>query len=371
MRILFLSKSYPPTLGGIENQNFELAQALKKQTRITVIANTRGKKFLPFFLLYAFFRSIPLLRKHDVILLGDGVLAPLGVVLSIFAPSKIYASIIHGLDITFSQKKSLLGLIYKMINIPSLCVLDHIIAVGNQTITEAVKAGIPRKICTFVPNGIDPHHVSVGRTRKDLEKLLERKLENTFVILRVGRFVEHKGVEWFLRNVLPYLPDDVIFVGAGGLVQSKKAGDGNFFPQCKKTIQELKLQTRVHLLTDLAWKDMQTLYNTADIVVSPNIRIPGSMEGFGINAIEAGACARPVVASDLDGLKDAIVEGENGTLIEPENAEIWIKTLRELLDDKEKRDALGKSAQSYVLKHFTREKMAQRYLKILSKKRKV
>lgn len=51
---------------------------------------------------------------------------------------------------------------------------------------------------------------------------------------------------------------------------------------------------------------MQTLYNTADIVVSPNIRIPGSMEGFGINAIEAGACSRAVIASDLDGLKDAV-----------------------------------------------------------------
>ncbi|QQS61499.1 MAG: glycosyltransferase family 4 protein [Candidatus Moraniibacteriota bacterium] len=370
MRILFLSKSYPPTIGGIENQNFELAEALKKHVSVTVIANTRGKKFLPFFLPYAFIKSLFLLRKHDVILLGDGVLAPLGLALSVFSPSKTYASVIHGLDITFAKKKSILGILYRFINIPSLSLLDHILAVGNETIQEAVSAGIPRKICTFIPNGINPSTVIAKRTRKDLEKLLERKLENTFVILRVGRFVEHKGVEWFIRNILPYLPEDVIFIAAGGLVKSKNAGDANFFPECKKTVQELKLQTKVHFFTNIPWKDMQTLYNTADIVVSPNIRIPGSMEGFGINAIEAGACSRAVIASDLDGLKDAVHNEKNGILLEPANKELWIKTLRELLDNKERRELLGKNAHDYVLKNFTREIMAEKYLKILRTKRK-
>lgn len=61
---------------------------------------------------------------------------------------------------------------------------------------------------------------------------------------------------------------------------------------------------------------------------------------------------------------------KNGILLEPANKELWIKTLRELLDNKERRELLGKNAHDYVLKNFTREIMAEKYLKILRTKRK-
>ena len=367
MNILFLSKSHPPTIGGIEKQNYELAQALGKITSLTVIANTRGKKFLPFFLPYALFKGLSQLKNNDVILIGDGVLAPIAFILSVFAPQKIYVSIIHGLDITFAQKKSLFGRIYRLFNIPSLKTMDKLIAVGNETIARAIEAGIPKDRCVFIPNGIDEKNVVAKRSRKDLENLLERKLEGKYILLRVGRYVEHKGVEWFIRNVMPLMGDDVIFVSAGGVVTSQKAGDANFFPRCKQTVEELCLHNRVHLLTNLPWENMKTLLNTADIVVSPNIRIAGSMEGFGINAIEAGICKKPVIASNLDGLKDAIRDGVSGILVEPENAQAFTKTIFELLDDKERRVSLGESASSYILKNFTWEIIARRYLEEIEK----
>ncbi len=367
MNILFLSKSHPPTIGGIEKQNYELAQALGKITSLTVIANTRGKKFLPFFLPYALFKGLAQLKNNDVILIGDGVLAPIAFIFSVFAPQKIYVSIIHGLDITFAQKKSLFGRIYRLFNIPSLKTMDKLIAVGNETIARAIEAGIPKDRCVFIPNGIDEKNVVAKRSRKDLENLLERKLEGKYILLRVGRYVEHKGVEWFIRNVMPLMGDDVIFVSAGGVVTSQKAGDANFFPRCKQTVEELCLHNRVHLLTNLPWENMKTLLNTADIVVSPNIRIAGSMEGFGINAIEAGICKKPVIASNLDGLKDAIRDGVSGILVEPENAQAFTKTIFELLDDKERRVSLGESASSYILKNFTWEIIARRYLEEIEK----
>jgi len=368
MRILFLSKSYPPTLGGIEKQNYELAQALGKITPTTIIANTRGKKFLPLFLPYVFFKALFQLKKHDVILVGDGVLAPIAFALSIFTPNKTYASVIHGLDITFAQKETLFGKIYRHVNIPSLKNLDILISVGNETIERAVEAGIPREKCIFIPNGIEADHVVAQRSRNDLQSLLERDLEGRFVILRVGRYVEHKGVEWFLQNVMTLLPENVIFVGAGGVVSSKKAGDANFFPRCQKAVQKNNLKDRAHLLTNLPWKDMQTLLNTADLVVSPNIPVQGSMEGFGLNAIEAGACSRVVLASNLEGLKDAIKDQENGILVEPENPQAWAEKIQVFLEDENARVQLGKDAHDYVLKHFTWDRIAQEYLQALKEK---
>jgi glycosyltransferase involved in cell wall biosynthesis len=369
MKILFISRAYPPIIGGIEDQNFGLSEALRRHADTTVIANTRGKKFLFFFLPYAFFRALFLLHRHDVVLLGDGVLAPLGFVLALFSPKKTIACVVHGLDITFILKKNFLAKIYRFINIPALKNLDLLITVGNQTITEALRVGISKKKCVFIPNGIDPERLTSQAKRSDLDTLLGCKTKNKKVILRVGRYVEHKGVEWFLRNVLPLLPEDILFVAAGGVVSSKKTGDSNFFPRCEKTIKELNLEHRAFLLTNLKRKDILTLFHTADIVVSPNIRVEGSMEGFGINAIEAGACGRVVIASELDGLKDAIHHHKNGLLVTPGKPDAFTKPLLEMLDDDERRKQLEKKAQTYVLEHFTWNIIAKRYLKELQKVR--
>jgi phosphatidylinositol alpha-1,6-mannosyltransferase len=72
-RIIFISRAYPPVLGGIENQNYGLYTSLSKITKVRLIANKRGKKFLPIFLVRAIFQSLFLLWKYDTVLLGDGV----------------------------------------------------------------------------------------------------------------------------------------------------------------------------------------------------------------------------------------------------------------------------------------------------------
>ena len=62
------------------------------------------------------------------------------------------------------------------------------------------------------------------------------------------------------------------------------------------------------------------LFNTCDVFVQPNIKVAGDMEGFGISVIEAASCEIPVIASNIEGLKDAIKDGQNGFLVESGNA---------------------------------------------------
>lgn len=356
-------------MGGIENQNAGLSKHLSKIASVTILANTRGKKFLPFFLPYALIKALFLTKKHDAVLLGDGVLSPLGAILSVLFPRKKFASIIHGLDITYAQKKSCMGKVYRFINIPSLKLLDTLIMVGNETIERAVEAGLDRGRCVFIPNGIDPKDICEKHSRGDLEHLLHTRIENKIVIVRIGRYVKHKGVEWFLRNVMPRLPKDILFVAAGAVVGKKTAGDANYFPLCQKVIKELHLEDRARLLTNLGWNEMKILFNTADIFISPNIPVDGSMEGFGINAIEGSACSRVVVASDLEGLKDAIKHEKNGLLVQPLNVGAWLKTLTKLINSASKRKELGKRARTYTLKHYTWDVIAGEYLEALSQKK--
>ena len=364
-RVLFISRAYPPIFGGIENQNYGIAHALSRVTPTTILANTKGKKALLWFLPYAFIKMLILLPRHDVVLFGDGVLAPLGHAARMFYPHKKFVSIIHGLDITYARKQSLMGKIYRRINIPALRKCDKLIAVGTHTITEAVRFEIDHDKSVFIPNGIDPQEHFEPHTRDELSDLLQTDLTDKKVIFRMGRFVPHKGVAWFIDQVMPLLPKHIIFVAMGGAVSHATAGDANVLPLAKKLVAKHHLEDRVFLLTNRPESEKRVFFNTVDLVVSPNIDIPGSMEGFGINAIETAACERTVIAANFQGLKDAIHDGKNGFLVEHENPTAWRDKIMEILDDTFDRDAFGAQARSYTITHFSWEMIAQKYLDTL------
>jgi D-inositol-3-phosphate glycosyltransferase len=80
-------------------------------------------------------------------------------------------------------------------------------------------------------------------------------------------------------------------------------------------------------------------YASADIVV-----IPSHYESFGMVALEAMACGRPVVASDVGGLSLSIAHGHSGLLIPPDSPALLANTLEQLLTDRHRRDTLGREA---------------------------
>ena len=62
----------------------------------------------------------------------------------------------------------------------------------------------------------------------------------------------------------------------------------------------------------------------------PNIKVPGDMEGFGIVVLEAGSYGLPVIASNIEGIKDAVIDGKTGFLVGAGNAKEYIKKMNEL-----------------------------------------
>ncbi len=368
MKILFISRAYPPITGGIENQNYALSIWLPKITETVTIANRKGKAGLPFFIPRVLIQSLWQVRKFDAVLLGDGVLAPIGAVLKVCYPSKTVASVIHGLDITFATKEGFLAKMYALINIPCLKTLDRLICVSEETLQTAVRAGIDAEALQVIHNGVDPDAILRPTTHQELEQLLGMSLTDKYVILRTGRYVAHKGVEWFIREVMPTLPKNIIFVAAGAVVKKNTPGDTDYFPLCEKAVQELGLTDNVKLMTNLPWEHMQILFNSVDVVVSPNIPVPGSMEGFGLTVLEAAICKRPVIASDLEGLKDALTHQQNGILVPPLDKEAYRKAILDFLVDDILRLAFGAKAALYTEEHYHWSHIAKEYVAALAKK---
>lgn len=346
-KILFISRAYPPIVGGIENQNYELFTWLSKLTPVEKIINTRGKKFLPLFLPYATLRALILARNSDAILLGDGVLAAVGWIVKRISKKPVIC-VVHGLDLTFTS-----GIYQKFwVNffIPRM---DKLISVGNETVRVGIAKHIPAEKFVFIPNGVDTEKNILSKSRPDLERVLGQSVDNKKILLTSGRLAKRKGVAWFVRNVMPKLSKETFYV---------IAGEGPDRENIEHAIKECNLSQRVIMLGYVNDETRNILLNNCDLFLQPNIKIPGDMEGFGISVIEAGACGLPVIAASLEGLKDAIKDGENGFLLESGNAQAFVKKIDKLLTDEPGRLLFGEKARSYVIKHFSWEKIARIYL---------
>lgn len=370
MQILFISHSFPPTVGGVETHNYHLSQGLSTLADVKIIANSRGKRWLPLFLPWAFAKALFWMTRCDVCLLGNGVLAPLGAFLRFFHRRKRFFCVIHGLDVTYAHRKGLLPAAYRIVNIPSMKRINKLIVVGNATVEESVKIGIDRGRCVFVPNGVNADDLREEHSREELSGLLGQDVAGKKVILRLARFVPHKGTSWFIENVIPRLPEDVIMIAAGHRVGKGTPGDRDDFLHSRKAVNENQLESRVKLLPSIPREDVKILLNTVDLVVSPNIKVSGSMEGFGINVIEAGVCERIVIASRLDGLEDAIKDGENGFLVESGNVEEWVAKTEAVLSsgDNDRRE-LGRRAREYIQANYSWEMVCQKYMDVMEQER--
>lgn len=94
--------------------------------------------------------------------------------------------------------------------------------------------------------------------------------------------------------------------------------------------------------------DMVKVYHQSHIVVLPSLG-----EGIPTALLEAGACARPVVATDVPGCRDVVVDGENGLLIPPNDPQALAKAIERLLHDPQLRWRLGQAGRERVLERFT------------------
>ena len=157
-------------------------------------------------------------------------------------------------------------------------------------------------------------------------------------ILFVGRIVQQKGLQYLLRAfyyVLQKFPD----------IRLKIVGRGDLQPQLERLCRNLLIpEQKVEFVDPSPWltrPELAKLYQGARVVVVPSIYEP-----FGMTALEALACQRPVVASRVGGLQDIIRHKETGFLAEPQNELDLAQWIMALLWDPALCDRLGSAGRA-------------------------
>lgn len=318
-----------------------LTQEVAKLQPIDVIALKGRDNGLPpsptSLLLFPFTMIGRLFRVHhkpQIIHLGDMAIWPLALIALAFFPSARLVLSAHGTDVSYGARGGVKGGLYALFLKLGSALLSKAQVIANSNATKTRLEQIGWQCSAVVPLATDLRCEPIA----DFDQKQ---------LLFAGRLITQKGLGWFVRDVLPLLPEDLRLTVVGTV-----------WDESEKAALE---HPQVEFLGRMAQSELTQSYARAACVIVPNIeRDNGEFEGFGLVACEAASAGGLVLAADTGGLRDAVKNGETGFLIEAGNAQKWAAKITQVLgQNTQDRAQFLASSQSLAQIHYSWTRVAR------------
>ena len=137
-------------------------------------------------------------------------------------------------------------------------------------------------------------------------------------------------------------------------------GTGQEEAYLKKVAREVGMEQAVIFVGHVAEEELGGYYAACDVFVMPNRQINEDIEGFGMVFLEAGSLGKPVIGGKSGGTNDAILDGVTGFLVDGASIDDIAGTVKFLLANPEKAQAMGKNGLRRVEQEFTWEAVFQK-----------
>lgn len=243
------------------------------------------------------------------------------------------------------------NLIYKNINYLSLKHMDYYIAVSESFREMLIERN-------FKPEGIMTVYNGINMEEVEAVKINEHFFEEYGIftdknIVKVGilaRLHPVKGVAIFIKaaqQVLQKRQDVEFFIG----------GDGEEKEKLRKLAKELGVDNKLHFLGYI--EDPYSFISQIDINTNTSYS-----ESFPYVILEGGVFKRPIIASNVGGIKELVIDGETGLLFEAGDVETLSSHILTLVEKEELRKNLGNNLYNRIKKYYTAEKMADQQVSI-------
>jgi glycosyltransferase involved in cell wall biosynthesis len=221
-----------------------------------------------------------------------------------------------------------------------------------------------RRHCIEV-DGIDPDRVVTIYNGLNLFDLDELSMPGTateeLVVTTVGNIRRVKGHDIFVRaaaSILGHYPN-VSFSVAGEVLES------DYLLELNDLVRNLNISDHFHFVGGVT--DLRQHLSSADIFV-----LPSRSEGFSNAIVEAMAASLPVVATNVGGNAEAVIDGVSGFLVPPEDPAALAAAITRLLSDPSRAKAMGLAGRALAAEKFTTEAMMSRitnaYDELISRK---
>jgi glycosyltransferase involved in cell wall biosynthesis len=208
----------------------------------------------------------------------------------------------------------------------------------------------PEKI-RIVSNGVDTEKYCPVLNCAELKQQFGLK-ETSPTALFVGNLIPRKGLTYLIeaaQQVVKTYPDTQFII----------VGDGPLKSHLIERLVAVKLLDNFVFMSGLSDDKLSAVYGCSDVFVLPSIQ-----EGQGIVLLEALASGKPVVAFDIGGVNEVIINGETGLLVRNRNSEELAEALLRLLGNVELQKKMGLSGRRFVEGNFTWDICARKMFKI-------
>ncbi len=185
----------------------------------------------------------------------------------------------------------------------------------------------------YIPFGID---MDFFRPGYDVDALAKRLgISGRKVVLSPRQFKPPSNIDIIIKSiprVVARVPDAVFLL-------KTYLSDGSSFSEYQQSLRELvrkmRVQDHVRFIEDIDFAEMPVLYNLADVMVTLR-----DTDGSACSMLECMACKTPVVASDIESMREWIRDGENGRLVDRRSPTAVADAIVELLLDEEKKEKI-------------------------------
>ncbi|OII34804.1 glycosyl transferase [Curtobacterium sp. MMLR14_010] len=226
--------------------------------------------------------------------------------------------------------------------------VDQVVATCSDEAFELKALGVPLQAISVVPCGVD-----VDRFRPDGPVEQRGRTER---VLTASRLVRRKGVGTTIAALAALVAAgrdvELVIVGGAGTAGADLADDPEY-QRLDALARSLGVRDHVSFRGQLGQDAMPSVYRSADVVVCAPWYEP-----FGIVPLEAMACGRPVVASQVGGLIDTVVEDATGLHVPPRDEAAVAAAVTALLDDPERREAYGAAGRERVESRYAWTRVA-------------
>lgn len=217
----------------------------------------------------------------------------------------------------------------------------RIIAVAEAVKRFLVECGYPAEIVRTVRNGIPDLAKETHESNESMRRILQ--LSDAPVLSMVARFLPAKGQDIAIKGLarIKHLPWTLVLTGAA---------DNTYAKEMQSLAKEFGMENRIRFIGHR--DDVANIYACTDILLAPSRR-----EAFSLTLLEASAFRVPIVAADVGGISEAVINGETGLLVEAENPEALANAVATLLDNAELRKKMGETGRQRYETRFSLDQM--------------
>lgn len=362
MKTLIITLEYPPQVGGIASYIYNLALHLdpdqtvvyapkmKDSKEFDVLNKWKTYRLNPYFSfiwprwirMYLQISSLVKAEKIEQIYVNH--VLPVGYVAYLIKKFKKipFTIFLHGTDISMAMvNKS------KRNKFIKLCRSANTIVVNSDFLKNKVMSVVDGLTDIRVLYPCPADNFLLDDVNKDELSILRSKLAlgGKKVMITVARMVEGKGYPHLIHmlpEILKQIPNAVWLV----------VGDGPKYKEILTMVQKNSLQNVVRFVGNIQASEIRKYYRLADLFVLLTHKDEHREEGWGTVFLEAAACGLPVVAGQVGGVEEAVLNGQTGLLVDIHQEQATVGAIVSLLKDAKLAQQYGQAGKERVVNYF-------------------